>query len=120
MAIDFVALCSGDKDPAAWLCRNISDFGDERKLAERFWIRLRHGLVHEGRIKAFRQFFLDFPKLLNIVGPALVINPSLLLDAVYKSFDLYFEQLDQTQPARLINVYSGISVKKLRRREGKG
>ena len=100
-AVDFVALCSGDK-PAAWFCENISDFGDDRKLAERFWIWFRHGLVHEGRIKAFGQFSLDFPKLLKVVGPALVVNPRLLVDAVCESFERYFQQLDQPQSCRLV------------------
>lgn len=100
-AVDFVALCSGDK-PAVWLCENIPDFGDDRKLAERFWIWFRHGLVHEGRIKAFGQFSLDFPKLLKVVGPALVVNPRLLVDAVCESFERYFQQLDQPQSCRLV------------------
>jgi len=101
-AVDFVALCSGDKDPAAWLHKHIPDFGDDRKLAEKFWIWFRHGLVHEGRIKAFGQFSLDFPKLLNVVGPALVVNPRLLLEAIQGAFQSCFEQLDQTQSARLV------------------
>lgn len=102
IAVDFVALCSGDKDPAAWLYKHIPDFGDDRNLAEKFWIWFRHGLVHEGRIKAFGQFSLDFAKLVNIVGPAMVVNPRLLLDAIYKSFERYFAQLDQAQSARLV------------------
>jgi hypothetical protein len=53
------------QDPAVWRCANIPDFGGDQKLAEKFWIMFRQGLVHEGRIKAFGQFSLDFPKLLT-------------------------------------------------------
>jgi hypothetical protein len=101
-AIDFVALCSGDEHPDGWLRKNIPDFGDDEALAGNFWNWFRHGLVHEGRIKAFGQFSLDFPRLLNVVGPALVVNPQLLLEAIQGAFQSYFEQLDETQSARLV------------------
>jgi hypothetical protein len=101
-AIDFAALCSGDDHPEMWLCKNIRDFGGDKDLAGKFWKWFRDGLVHEGRVKAFGQFSLEFPNLLNVVGPALVVNPKLLLEAIQKAFKTYFEELDETQSARLM------------------
>jgi len=101
-AIDFVALCSGEGHPEAWLRKNIPDFADDEALAGRFWKSLREGLVHEARVKAFGQFSLDFPTLLNIVGPALVVNPQLLLGAIREAFTSYLEHLDEARSARLV------------------
>lgn len=101
-AVDFVALCSGDEHPEMWLRKNIRDFGGDEELASKFWKWFRDGLVHEGRIKAFGQFSMDFPNLLKVVGPALVVNPQLLLEAIQGAFQSYFEQLDKTQSARLV------------------
>lgn len=95
-AIDFVALCSGDKHPEMWLCKNIRDFDADEELAGKFWRWFRHGLIHEGRIKAFGQFSLNLPNLLTVLGPALVVNPHLLLEAIRSAFQSYFDQLDET------------------------
>lgn len=101
-AVGFVALCAGDDHPEIWLCKNIGEFRGDKKLANRFWKCFRDGLVHEGRVRAFGQFSLEFPHLLNIDGPALVVNPRMLLEAIQKAFHGYFENLDATQSARLI------------------
>ena len=101
-AVGFVALCAGDDHPEIWLCKNIREFGGDKGLARKFWRWFRNGLVHEGRVKAFGQFSLELPDLLNIDGPALVVNPKVLLEAIQKAFQSYFENLDATQSARLI------------------
>ena len=103
-AIDFVALCSGEEHPEAWLRKNVPDFAGDEALAGKFWKWFRDGLVHEGRVKAFGQFSLNFPTLLNIVGPALVVNPQLLLGAIQEAFTSYFEHLDEAQSARLVKL----------------
>ena len=101
-AIDFVALCSGDEHPEMWLRKNIPEFDGDEDLAGKFWKRFRNGLVHEGRIKAFGQFSLDFPNLLNVVGPVLIVNPRLLLKAVQESCLSFFENLDENRCAHLV------------------
>jgi hypothetical protein len=68
-------LCSGEEYPEARLRKNIRDFAGDEELAAKFWKWFRDGLVHEGRVKAFGQFSLDFPTLLNVVDPVLVVNP---------------------------------------------
>ena len=100
-AVDFVALCSG-KNPETWLYENIGDFGKE-SIANQFWRRFRHGLVHEGRIKSFGEFSLDFPNLVTVIGPALIVNPQRLLEAVQRAFASYVEHLDENDTARLLN-----------------
>jgi hypothetical protein len=101
-AIGFVALCSGEDHPEIWLCKNIREFGGDKVLAKKFWKWFRDGLIHEGRVKAFGQFSLEFPNLLNTDGRALVVNPKVLLEAIQKALQRYFENIGETQSVRLI------------------
>ena len=98
-AIDFIALCAGD-EPQAWLARNIEAFDDT--LANQFWIRFRHGLMHEGRVKAFGEFSLDLPALATVAGPSLIINPRLLQQLTRGALTAYLERLDGADTERLL------------------
>jgi len=55
-AIDFLALACEDKPPADWLNTHIPGFSNIDGIANQFWIRFRHGLMHEGYIKSQGQF----------------------------------------------------------------
>jgi hypothetical protein len=99
-AIDFIALCAGD-EPQVWLAKNIEAFSDET-LANQFWIRFRHGLMHEGRVKAFGEFSLDLPALATVQGPALIINPRRLQQATQDALTAYLEKLDGADTERVL------------------
>ena len=100
-AIDFIALCA-EVPPEAWLAKNIGAFGNDEQLAGRFWRWFRDGLVHEGRIKSFGQFSLDFSELLTVVEPAMIVNPQRLLRSTQAAFASQIERLDETESARLL------------------
>ena len=99
-AIDFIALCAGE-EPEAWLTKNIHAFADET-LAKQFWRRFRHGLMHEGRVKAFGEFSLDLPDLATVEGTALIINPRRLQEATQDAFTTYLKNLDARDSEKLL------------------
>jgi len=84
---------------AEWLEQRIPEFRDEdpadpkRTLAKRFTKHFRNGLVHEGRIKRLGQFSLSHKEFIQIVGPAMMVHPGRLLDAVCRGFDEYCREL---------------------------
>jgi len=100
-AIEFIATTSGKQHPSAWLRSNVSDFKNDEKLAVRFWNYFRDGLAHEGRVKSHSQFSgqfsLDLPTMLTEIGPVLLVNPSLLLEAVQAAFQRYCDQMNDRQ-----------------------
>jgi hypothetical protein len=101
-AVDFFALFLVKEDPETWLRENIPEFSRCNENTGKFWQWFRHGLVHEGRVKAFGQFSLDFQTMLNRIDGALVVNPQLLLDAVQSAMNSYFEKLDEHQTDRIV------------------
>jgi hypothetical protein len=54
-AIDFIAATCSEETPEQFLARFLR-VGDD--VATALWIQLRHGLVHEGRVKPFGEFHL--------------------------------------------------------------
>ena len=103
-AIDFLALCSGSKRPEEWLQKNIPVFSENGATAVHFWNWFRNGLVHEARVKSFGQFSLDSPKLMAAIGPALVVNPKLLLEAIRTAMAAFFDRLDEGQTVQLVKL----------------
>jgi hypothetical protein len=105
-AVEFIANISGQISASEWIQKNLSDFGKDNKLAERFWNYFRNGLAHEGRVKAFSQgsgqFSLELHQMLTTSGSTLIVNPRLLLEAVQRAFRSYCEYLDESQAARLV------------------
>ncbi len=99
-AIDFIALCAG-VEAETWLQENIEAFA-EITLARRFWRKFRHGLVHEGRVKAFGEFSLDFHDLLTIANPALIVNPQRLQESTQNAFSRYLGSLDEADTYKLL------------------
>jgi hypothetical protein len=91
-AVECIAGFAGN-EPLDWLCSHIADFGQDRARTKKFWVSFRHGLIHEGRIKSFGQFSLEMPAMLTTIGPAVVVNPRLLLESVEKAFDAYCQQM---------------------------
>jgi hypothetical protein len=100
-AIDFLALVCEEKLPSEWLNTHIPAFSKHDAIAEQFWIRFRHGLMHEGYIKSQGQFSLQSPEVLVTDGPAIVINPQLLLEAVDQAFREYCKMFTPEQASRL-------------------
>jgi len=104
-SIEFIATLSGKKDPGVWITNNIVDFGNDGKLANRFWDYFRHGLAHEGRIKSngdvSGQFSLEIPTMVTSAGTVLVVNPQLLLTAVRAAFQAYCRDIDEGKAAHL-------------------
>jgi hypothetical protein len=84
--IEFIAKANGGRqEPEEWLKDNVEGF-KEQSQANRFWERFRHGLTHEGRIKAFGQFSFEMPEMITEIGDAMIVNPALLLKAVAAAF----------------------------------
>ncbi len=79
-SIEFIATLSAKDDPAVWIANNIADFGNDGKLANRFWNYFRHGLAHEGRIKSngdvSGQFSLELPRMITSAGTVMIVIPS--------------------------------------------
>jgi hypothetical protein len=85
-AIEFIAKANGGREePEEWLETNVEGFSDQ-SLAKDFWEKFRHGLTHEGRVKAFGEFSFEIPDIAARFDAALVINPRLLLTAVEEAF----------------------------------
>jgi hypothetical protein len=105
-AIEFIANTSGEVSASEWIRNNLTEFGKDSKLTDRFWNYFRNGLAHEGRVKAFGQgsgqFSLELQRLLTIAGSTLIVNPRLLLEAVQTAFRSYWEHLSENQTARLV------------------
>jgi hypothetical protein len=104
-SIEFIATLSGKEDPEAWITNNIADFGNDGRLASRFWDYFRHGLAHEGRIKSngdvSGQFSLELPRIVTSAGGVLIVNPQLLLNAVRAAFQTYCKDIDEGKAASL-------------------
>ena len=92
-AIDFLSLVCEDKRPSDWLNTHVPEFNKHAGVADEFWIHFRHGLMHEGYIKSQGQFSLHAPELLMNEGPAIVINPQLLVEAVDRAFREYSQDV---------------------------
>jgi len=82
-----------------WLVDNIPAFAEpdpqnqQRTLALRFYEEFRNGLVHEGRIKNGGQFSYDYENLIEVQGPVMIVNPSILLEEISEAFDHYLEEI---------------------------
>lgn len=100
-AIEFLALVFEEKSPSDWLRAHISAFGKPDGMAEQFWIRFRHGMMHEGYIKGQGQCSLELPEMVMTEGPVMVINPQLLLEAIKKEFREHCNTLTAEQEVRL-------------------
>ena len=100
-AIDFLSLVCEDKRPSDWLNTHVPEFNKHAGVADEFWIHFRHGLMHEGYIKSQGQFSLHAPELLMNEGPAIVINPQLLVEAVDRAFREYCKMFTPGQASRL-------------------
>jgi hypothetical protein len=113
-AIDFLALVCEEKPPSDWLNTHIPAFSKHDGIAEQFWIRFRHGLMHEGYIKSQGQFSLQSPELLLADGPAIVINPQLLLETVDRAFREYCKMFNPGQApplAKRLHRYFDAEIK---------
>ena len=99
-AIEFIARGLGYKSPEAWLACAVPPFKGNDDLANRFWVRFRHGLAHEGRAKPFGQFSLEIGEVVvEEGGHVIVINPRWLLDAVAMAFRQECEVMDDNRRA---------------------
>jgi hypothetical protein len=77
-----------------WVRDNISEF--DKTLADRFYLEFRNGLVHEGRIKNCGQFSFDTDnELFKTMKGAMIVNPSLLLEAITNSFNIYINKVEK-------------------------
>ena len=88
-----------------WIAINIADFGNDGKLANRFWSFFRGGLAQEGRIKSncdvSGQFSLELPRMVTSAATVLIVNPQLLLTAVRAAFQAHCKDIDEGKAADL-------------------
>jgi hypothetical protein len=83
-AIDFIAATCSEEEPEKFLTGFLHV---EDRIARALWIQLRHGLVHEGRVKPFGEFSFEAPKMADWAGDAFIVNPALLVHQTKKSLD---------------------------------
>ncbi|NVM22838.1 MAG: hypothetical protein HWN68_13785 [Desulfobacterales bacterium] len=107
--IDFLAkIQTGEevvwKRNKQWLEDNLPAFAEpdpqnpsKRTLAKRFYEEFRNGLVHEGRIKNAGQFSYDYPGLVEIRGPVMIVNPGILLAGISESFIRYMKNVSSDE-----------------------
>jgi hypothetical protein len=106
--IDFLAKIQTGEEKVGkriekWLTDNIPDFADpdpqnpNRTLARRFYEEFRNGLVHEGRIKNAGQFSFDYGNHIELLGPVMIVNPSILLERISEAFAHYMEDVSSDE-----------------------
>jgi hypothetical protein len=113
-AIDFLTIVYGEKSPSGWLKAHVPAFIENDEIAEWFWIRFRHGLMHEGYIKSQGQFSQEVPEVVIIDGPVMVVNPRMLLEQIQVAFSDYckaFTPAQAEQLARRLHRYFDAEIK---------
>jgi hypothetical protein len=99
--IDFLTIVYGEESPSDWLKSHVPAFIKNNEIAERFWIRFRHGLMHEGYIKSQGQFSLELPEVVITDGTVMIVNPRVLLEQIEAAVSEYCNSFTSAQAAQL-------------------
>lgn len=92
--VEFLATTSSESEPNGWLAENLKiDASVTSKLGE-YW---RHGLSHEGRVKASAQFSFETGSVVVETKGIFVINPGHLLEGVRKAFQDRCARMDASR-----------------------
>jgi hypothetical protein len=81
--VEFLALTCSESEASVWLADNLKI---DAALTSKIWEYFRHGLSHEGRVKASAQFSFETGDLVLETDGIFVINPGHLLEGVRKAF----------------------------------
>ena len=81
--IEFLARTSSEIEPSLWLADNLKI---DAAITSKVWEYFRHGLTHEGRVKASAQFSFETNAIVVETERIYVINPHHLLTGVRTAF----------------------------------
>ena len=81
--VEFVALATSEIGASDWLADNLKI---DATVTAKIWEYFRHGLSHEGRVKASAQFSFETGKVVVESEGIFVINPDHLLQGVKTAF----------------------------------
>lgn len=81
--IEFLARTSSENEPSVWLADNLKI---DAAITAKVWEYFRHGLTHEGRVKASAQFSFETDTVVVETEGIYVINPDHLLKRVRAAF----------------------------------
>lgn len=82
--IEFLARTSSESESSVWLAENLKI---DAAITAKVWEYFRHGLTHEGRVKASAQFSFETGTIVVETEGIYVINPDHLLKGVRAAFD---------------------------------
>jgi hypothetical protein len=81
--VEFVAFTTSESGASDWLADNLKI---DATVTAKIWEYFRHGLSHEGRVKASAQFSFETGDVVVETDGVFVINPARLLEGVRTVF----------------------------------
>ena len=81
--VEFLAHTSSESESSVWLADNLKI---DAAVTSKIWEYFRHGLSHEGRVKASAQFSFETGAVVVVTDGLFIINPNYLLEGVRAAF----------------------------------